>query len=118
MVMLGGALGAILRYAIHQNMPSHINFLKSPGILIANALGCLMLGIFQNSSYAETPFKYFISIGFLGAFTTFSTFVGDIFLTQQKNGIFLALIFISLHLIIGALMYSIGLYIGKTVSYG
>ncbi|MCS7461939.1 fluoride efflux transporter CrcB [Paenibacillus doosanensis] len=77
-VGLFGAAGALLRYLmglwIHGWWPSPFPF----GTLIINLLGCLMLGWFSTwaASLASLPswLRLGFGTGFVGAFTTFSTF--------------------------------------------
>lgn len=69
---LGGALGAMARYGLAQG-------LKAPmGTLVANALGCLAMGLLYGwlSSRPEwlTAWRPFLLTGLLGALTTYSTF--------------------------------------------
>lgn len=81
MVALGGALGAICRYAI--NLLAQ-RYLVSPywGTLLANILGCLVIGLAFRlfTVHASTPgtmpesLRLLVITGLLGALTTFSTF--------------------------------------------
>ncbi len=74
---LGGGIGAIARYAVAicAEKLTPVNF--PLGTLVANLLGCLLIGFFW--SYFERvhishEFRLFLFTGFLGGFTTFSTF--------------------------------------------
>ncbi len=70
-VAIGGALGAILRFAVSE-------WVGTPqGTLIVNAVGSLLLGICMAALANEIISKeltLFIGTGILGAFTTMSTF--------------------------------------------
>ncbi|WP_141433620.1 fluoride efflux transporter CrcB [Bacillus sp. 03113] len=73
LVAVGGFFGAICRYAI-------INFIKNVhhssfplGTLCVNLSGSFLLGIL-NGMMLNHYFMSFLGIGFMGAFTTFSTF--------------------------------------------
>lgn len=77
LIALGGALGALLRYAI-SGLALRILGPGFPwGTLAANLLGCFLIGLFWSLSDRVTlpprtgPFLF---IGLLGAFTTFSTY--------------------------------------------
>ncbi len=76
-VGLGGALGAIARYYA-TDWVRHAFGAEVPwGTLVVNVAGSLLLGFFFVWSEARAPSnisRELIAIGFLGSFTTFSTF--------------------------------------------
>ncbi len=77
-VALGGALGACSRFWVSSwlNQVSSSNF--PLGTFGVNVLGSLLFGILSVVIFAATdlrePLRLMILVGFLGAFTTFSTF--------------------------------------------
>jgi CrcB protein len=77
-VILGAAIGAPARYAIDQYIR---RFTSRPyGIFLVNILGSFVLGLtFRSSEQVHNLF----AIGFAGAFTTWSTFMLDIFLAYE-----------------------------------
>ncbi len=73
----GGALGAVLRYAVsgvtYRFMPHDFPW----GTLCVNLVGCFLIGLLweiSNNLLIGQNLKNFVFIGGLGAFTTFSTF--------------------------------------------
>lgn len=78
-VAVGGFLGAIARFAMGQWFAYPVQSTGFPwGTLIINLLGCFVLSLFLTVTLdllVISPFlRLGISTGFLGAFTTFSTF--------------------------------------------
>jgi CrcB protein len=74
-VILGAAIGAPARFAIDQYIRK---FSEKPyGIFLVNVLGSFVIGLTFNKS--ETIYDLF-AVGFAGAFTTWSTFMLDIYL--------------------------------------
>ena len=76
---LGGSLGAISRYLLSeyiQNLfkPTHFPY----GTLAVNILGCFVLGVLTHTAgvkgLLDPQTRLFLMVGFVGAFTTFSTF--------------------------------------------
>ena len=79
LVAAGGALGAVSRFAVVR-MASTFGGGFPLGTLLVNVLGCLMAGIFIQwiaLRAPESPLRYLVQVGFLGAFTTFSAFSVD-----------------------------------------
>ncbi|MGX5173650.1 fluoride efflux transporter CrcB [Aliikangiella sp. IMCC44653] len=79
MLALGGALGAVARYAIKQLLPLISSSSFPLSTLIVNTSGCFAAGLvytwLENSgTHWDTSKQLFFFAGFLGAFTTFSAF--------------------------------------------
>jgi CrcB protein len=106
-VILGAAIGAPARFAIDQYIRKFTS--KPYGIFLINVLGSFLLGVTFNST---THIHDLIAIGFAGAFTTWSTFMLDIYLAfelKRKNE---ALINLGVSLGIGLLAAWLGLKFG------
>ena len=78
LVGLGGFLGAVCRFAV-ANWAARLFGGPFPfGTFIANASGSFLLGItlavLEDKALLNTPQRHFLVAGFLGAYTTFSTF--------------------------------------------
>jgi len=74
-VGLGGTIGTIVRYFLDYLL-SRTFLPPSSGILIVNLSGCFMIGFFLslNSERFSPLLRIGFATGFLGSFTTFSTF--------------------------------------------
>ncbi|MHB9026750.1 MAG: fluoride efflux transporter CrcB [Armatimonadota bacterium] len=76
LLIIGGALGVLARYGLAGLVQG--NRLGFPyGTLVVNLLGCLAIGFlarWTELGIDRTGFRLFFGIGFLGAFTTFSSF--------------------------------------------
>jgi CrcB protein len=74
-IILGGGLGALLRYVSSCAPIFKTTFYT--GTLFVNTIGALLIGFLFNlfQSYAVQPeLRLFLITGFLGGFTTFSTY--------------------------------------------
>ncbi len=78
MVILGAAIGAPARFLIDQYFRRFTD--KPVGTFAVNVFGSFIIGI----AYSSTEHLHdFLAIGFAGAFTTWSTFIIDIFLGYE-----------------------------------
>jgi len=80
-VMLGGAVGSALRYAVSLSMGSKLGPDFPYGTLTVNVLGCLLIGLLgvllTGPWEVRDEVRLAILVGGLGGFTTFSTFGAD-----------------------------------------
>jgi len=76
-IALGGAAGALARYGLAGWVHTHASATFPWGTLVVNLTGAFVLGFayrYLVASGASAEFRGFVTIGLLGAFTTFSTF--------------------------------------------
>ena len=77
LIALGGALGALLRYAVSGLAYAALSEAFPWGTLAANLIGCFLIGFLWTTG-EHAPFslaaRTFVFTGALGAFTTFSTY--------------------------------------------
>src|SRR5688572_7819211 len=79
LIALGGAIGTLARYgtgiALHR-FGSRLGF--PAGTLTVNLIGCLLIGIlggaFVQRGAIRPELQLMLTVGFLGGYTTFSTF--------------------------------------------
>ncbi|RKZ91920.1 MAG: fluoride efflux transporter CrcB [Candidatus Parabeggiatoa sp. nov. 1] len=76
-IAAGGAIGALLRFWVGTGMYALLGREFPYGTLIVNVLGCLAMGflyVLMLDRFTSVEWRAALLIGFLGAFTTFSTF--------------------------------------------
>lgn len=110
---LGGALGAISRFVISTWFNSKDGF--PYGTLCANAIGCFLLGLLgiYLSTKVHAEWRAFISTGFLGALTTFSTFSLETIQFAQRDQWKLAITYFLVQLITGLCLGLLGIKISQ-----
>ena len=105
LIAAGGAIGSSLRYTC-SNIIKYIYPHFSFGTLFVNILGSFFIGILMSylkkNGVSENFIKYFLIIGLLGSFTTFSAFSFEIIelLNNKKFLISIFYILISVFLCI------------------
>jgi fluoride exporter len=82
LIALGGALGTLARYGTHVLAKGAGERLAFPvATLTVNLLGCFAIGYLQGALIERWPvreeYRLMLIVGFLGGFTTFSTFGWD-----------------------------------------
>jgi CrcB protein len=106
LVGIGGFVGSVLRYAASgfvQQLTQNTTF--SYGTIAVNVVGCFIIGFVSQlvDSYgllnAET--RALILPGFLGGFTTFSTFSNETLNLFRDGETSLALMNVSAHIVLG-----------------
>jgi CrcB protein len=77
-VSAGAAIGGAFRYGISSYIQKHISVIFPYGTLIVNVVGSFILGFvmfyFNEKELIGNELRLFLTVGFCGGFTTFSTF--------------------------------------------
>lgn len=93
-IAAGGALGALARHYFAAQIMRWTAGGFPWGIFVANILGSFLMGIVIHAlTHLSEPMpglKAFLTVGFLGAFTTFSTYALDIVLLIERGQVALA----------------------------
>lgn len=93
MIAIGGAIGAIARYEVTAMIQTRVAGDFPYGTFIVNVTGCLIMGfaiaLLTERVVAHTNWLFLIPIGFIGVYTTFSTFELETFraVTEGSWGI-------------------------------
>ncbi len=120
MVGMGGFAGAICRYLIYEATLIAYNGVWLPlGTFIVNVGGCLIIGFLGGLSEARELFspeiRALVFIGFLGGFTTFSSFGYEIFFLVRNGQTGIALASLALQVILGLSCVWLGFVLSRFV---
>jgi CrcB protein len=78
MIGIGGAMGAIARYQVAAMIQARVPIGFPYGTFVVNVTGCLIMGfvtaLLTERLVAHPNWLFLVPIGFIGAYTTFSTF--------------------------------------------
>lgn len=100
-VALGGALGAIARYGLFVWLSPPAG--KFPtATYVANIGGCFLAGLLYvllTQTIIQQAWRPLLAVGFLGAFTTFSTFSLEALLLWQNQFTIVAILYVAATLV-------------------
>lgn len=114
-VGIGGIFGSIFRFIIGKLITKRSNTVFPIGTFIINFTGAFLLGILNSLMIDKTVYTL-LGDGFLGAFTTFSTFMYEGFNLFQDREKMNAFIYVFGTILLGITGYSIGHIFGRIYS--
>jgi CrcB protein len=113
LVGAGGFFGAISRYGVSQIFhESKFHY----GTLVVNLVGCLLIGVafgFLSREAIAKPAQLLLITGFLGGFTTFSTFSLDTLKMIHDGAVMNALAYVAVSAILGIALVAAGYELAK-----
>jgi CrcB protein len=118
LIALGGAIGALTRYGVGMAVQSRLPFSAFPwGTFVINATGSFILGLMATlllERVLQSPnWRPFVSIGFVGAYTTFSTFEYE---TAQLGSSWQALANLLGSVVVGYAAVWLGIRLGQWIA--
>ena len=119
-IALGGALGSIARYMVGTSVSDRLGIRFPFGTLLINISACLIIGFTLEFLNRHTNFnpavRYLIPIGFIGAYSTFSTFEWEIFSNLNSGAFWVAVVYVAASLVFGLVAVALGAALGRAVS--
>jgi CrcB protein len=119
LLMLGiaGAAGALARYALAGVVQRLGNGSFPYGTLAVNLLGCFLFGLIwalaEDRLLISSQTRLILLVGFMGAFTTFSTFAFETTQMLRDSEWMFAAVNMVFHNVLGILVLVVGLRVGR-----
>jgi CrcB protein len=119
MVGLGGFLGSIARFWLGSYVTFRMGARFPYGTFVINISGSFLIGLvvtlLAERAHWSPNFLYLIPIGFIGAYTTFSTFELEAFRSVRNGDLLLAFLNVILSVTVGFIAVWLGVATGRTL---
>jgi len=119
MVAIGGALGTALRFWVSEFVGNRMGGRFPYGTFVINCTGSFLIGLvvtlLAERAHWDPNWRYLIPIGFIGGYTTFSTFELETFRSFQDGEALVASLNVILSVVVGFVSVWLGVIAGRTI---
>jgi CrcB protein len=117
LIGIGGFFGALARHVLDKRVTSLLGPAMPWGIFVVNITGCLVVGLVYalivERGALTVQLRTPLMVGFLGAFTTFSTLLLDSWRLFEEGAIAAAMANLAGSVVLGLTAVWLGLTIGR-----
>lgn len=117
MVGIGGFFGSIARFWMGGIIYARLGTRFPYGTLVVNVSGCFAIGfimtILTGRPHLSPSWRYLIPIGFIGGYTTFSTFGYETMMSFREGAMLTGSLNILLSVVAGLIAVWLGMLCGK-----
>jgi CrcB protein len=120
LIAFGGSLGSIARYWVGSTIASRMGTKFPYGTFVINVTACVIIGfsltLLASRTEINPAWRFLVPIGFVGAYSTFSTFEWEIFTNLQTGAFLIASSYVVLSLVFGLAGVWGGVVIARAIS--
>lgn len=119
MVGLGGFIGSIARFWLGSYITVRMGARFPYGTFVINMSGSFLIGLVVTLLAERARWSpnllYLIPVGFIGAYTTFSTFELEAFRSVRNGDLLLSFLYVILSVTVGFAAVWLGVFAGRTL---
>lgn len=119
LVGVGGFLGSVARFWLDGYVGERFGTGFPYGTFVINCTGSFLIGLvitlLAEKAHWNPNWRYLVAIGFIGAYTTFSTFEYETLRTMQDSRFLIGGLYVGLSVVVGFVAVWLGAVTGKMV---
>jgi fluoride exporter len=120
LIAFGGALGSLARYWVGSTVASRMGTKFPYGTFVINLTACVIIGFslafLERRTGINPAWRFLVPVGFVGAYSTFSTFEWEIFINLQTGSFFIAVLYVTLSVFLGLAAVWCGVMVARAIS--
>jgi len=119
LIAAGGALGSIARYWVGSTVASRMGIKVPYGTLIVNLTACVIIGFsltyLGKRAELSPAWRYLIPVGFIGAYSTFSTYEWETLSSLRSGAFYIAALYALGSLVLGLIAVWCGSFLAEAL---
>ena len=119
MIALGGALGAVSRFLLGNAVSKAVGSALPYGTFVINVIGCFAMGLLMtlivDREMWPAAWRLFLCVGFLGGFTTFSSFGYEALMMLTEGRLLAVLAYVGGSVALGLVAAGLGVLCARVV---
>lgn len=119
LIALGGSFGALARFWVGSAVADRLGARFPYGTFVINITACVLIGFsleYLGRHVELNPaWRYLVPTGFIGAYSTFSTFEWEAFANLQAGSFLIAGLYVALSVFVGLIAVWGGVLLAKIV---
>ncbi len=119
-IALGGSLGSLARYWVGSTVAGRMGTRFPFGTFVINITACIIIGFslafLARRTELNPAWRFLVPVGFIGAYSTFSTFEWETYSNLQAGAFLIAGLYVVLSLLLGLVGVWFGVLIARAIS--
>jgi CrcB protein len=119
LIAIGGALGSLARFWVGSTIGGRMGIKFPYGTMVVNLTACLIIGFtltyLGRRADLNPAWRFLIPVGFIGAYSTFSTYEWETLSSLRSGAFMLAALYAGGSLILGLIAVWAGSMLGEAV---